>query len=119
MKLSILGTEYEVIRKNYADDPYFEAHGCNAYCDKLGKQLVICSADTHPAFADDDEVARAMCEKATLRHEIVHAFLFESGLDSSSNRITDMGWAEYEEMIDWIALQAPKLHAAFEAADAL
>ncbi len=55
MKLSILGTEYEVIRKNYADDPYFEAHGCNAYCDKLGKQLVICSADTHPAFADDDD----------------------------------------------------------------
>lgn len=119
MKLSILGTEYDVIRKNYTDDSYFEAHGCNAYCDNLGKQLVICSADTHPAFADDDDFARAMCEKATLRHEIVHAFLFESGLDSSSSRITDMGWAEHEEMIDWIALQAPKLHAAFEVADAL
>lgn len=38
MKLSILGTEYETTSKKFTDDSYFEAHGCNVYCDKLGKQ---------------------------------------------------------------------------------
>lgn len=38
-----------------------------------------------------------------LYHEIIHAFLFESGLHSNSE------WAENEEMIDWFALQFDKI----------
>ena len=48
-----------------------------------------------------------------LRHEIVHAFLYESGLDVSSE------WARNEEIVDWIALQTPKLQKAFEEAGCL
>ena len=36
-------------------------------------------------------------------HEIVHAFLHESGLSSNSE------WAMNEEIADWIALQLPKI----------
>lgn len=49
------------------------------------------------------------CEKIellsdkTLRHEIVYAFLHESGLSSNSE------WAMNEEIVDWIALQLPKI----------
>ena len=47
------------------------------------------------------------------RHEIIHAFLFESGLAENSN------WAQNEEMVDFFAIQFPKLLKAFEQADAL
>ena len=50
-------------------------------------------------------------KKVVIRHELIHAFLFESGLDAAS-------WAMNEEMVDWFALQAPKLMKAFEEAGA-
>ena len=47
------------------------------------------------------------------RHEIIHAFLFESGLAENS------AWAQNEEMVDFFAIQFPKLLKAFETAGAL
>lgn len=119
MYLSVLGTEYEIIRKDYADEPAFEKREIIGYCDTIIKQIVICNAKTLPNCKEKTEEYCVMFEKSTLRHEIVHAFLFESGLNSSSGRIINQGWAENEELVDWIALQAPKLIAAFKAADAL
>lgn len=119
MTLNILGTSYEIIRRNYADDSFFAKESCTGYCDKIEKQIVICNTKTHPSYQNDAETTCAKAEKATLRHEIIHAFLYESGLDSSSGQIVNIGWAENEEMIDWFALQTPKLIAAFTAADAL
>lgn len=56
-------------------------------------------------------------QRKVLRHEIVHAFLYESGLAECSCSVES--WATNEEMIDWIACQHSKLHAAFEKAGAL
>lgn len=47
-------------------------------------------------------------EKRAIRHEIVHAVLFESGLDGNSK------WARDEEIVDWIAIQFPKLLDVFK-----
>ena len=44
-------------------------------------------------------------EKKILRHEIIHAFLYESGLDINSHDIDQ--WARDEEMVDWMAIQFP------------
>lgn len=52
---------------------------------------------------------------ATLRHEIIHAFLFESGLWVNSNSVEC--WAMNEEMIDWIAIQYPKISKVFKKLD--
>lgn len=52
-------------------------------------------------------------EKKNFRHEIIHAFLFESGLSENSS------WALEEEMVDWFAKQAPKLIEAWQEAGAL
>jgi len=50
--------------------------------------------------------------KQVIRHELVHAFLFESGLDASS-------WGKNEEIVDWIAIQSLKLFEAFMKVDAI
>ena len=42
-----------------------------------------------------------------IRHEIVHAMLYESGLWESTK------WACNEEIVDWIAMQFPKLNDIF------
>ena len=46
--------------------------------------------------------------RKVLRHEIIHAFLNESGLRENSE------WAYNEEMIDWLAIMIPKINKCFE-----
>jgi hypothetical protein len=56
--------------------------------------------------------------KRTLRHEIIHAFLCESGLAANSVVFSD-GWACNEEMVDWFAMQGEKIHDAWEKTNGL
>ena len=51
-------------------------------------------------------------KKSVLRHEIVHAFLFESGLDMQSGECES--WANNETMVDWFAIQYPKIQKVFQ-----
>ncbi len=55
--------------------------------------------------------------KKILRHEIIHAFLYESGL--WNNSVDVQAWAQNEEITDWIAIQSPKLFKAFKEAGCL
>ena len=48
-----------------------------------------------------------------LKHEIIHAFLFESGLSVNSNNV--LSWATNEEMIDFFALQYDKINKTLES----
>lgn len=48
-----------------------------------------------------------MMKKQT-RHEVIHAFLYESGLSFNSD------WAVNEELVDWIAIQFPKIAEVYE-----
>ena len=56
--------------------------------------------------------------KETLRHEIIHAFFNESGLQDSANKF-DGAWSKNEEMIDWFAIQPPKIFKLFKELDIL
>lgn len=49
----------------------------------------------------------ALVKKQT-RHEVIHAFLYESGLSFNSD------WAVNEELVDWIAIQFPKIAEVYE-----
>ena len=51
-------------------------------------------------------------QKKTLRHEIVHAFLTESGLFNNTYNV-DAGWSKNEEMVDWFAIQSPKIFKVY------
>lgn len=56
----------------------------------------------YAAEADSIKDLKKFRDKVT-RHEIIHAFLEESGLADNSE------WARNEEMIDWFAIQLPKI----------
>ena len=67
---------------------------------------------TNRDWEHEDKESVESQEKLLLRHEIVHAFLEESGLSTNSDSID--AWARNEEIVDWIAIQGPKIYAAWE-----
>lgn len=102
MKVKILGTEYEII-KNASVEEYPKLKKFDGYTDQSIKQIVI------PEFVKDDmsEEDLEYYTKKVIRHEIVHAFMYESGLDSNCE------YARNEELIDWIAIQFEKMLGVF------
>ena len=118
-KVTILGTEYAIIvsKKN---DHYIlketpSARGCSNF---HSKQIVIKDVTDIKEDEPEEEILYAIRGmQKTLRHEIVHCFLTESGL--AGNSTTASKWACNEEMVDWIALQGPKLAKAWEEAGAM
>lgn len=118
MKVNILGTDYEIIVKKYDEDKEFERRSIDGYCDFFAKQIVICDMRTYKGWELESEASAKTEQKKTLRHEIVHAFLYESGLAYSSNDC-EYAWAMNEEMVDWFALQGEKLYKAWQEANAL
>ncbi len=107
MKLNIMGTEYKVLYKTDEEEPYLKT--CDGFCDRSRKEIVIAQMQPNP---DTYQVDLEWYRKKILRHEIIHAFLHESGLEENSNS-TDM-WARNEEMVDWIAIQFPKILKAYQ-----
>ena len=108
--VSILGEVYEIIIRSADEDPKLEQ--CVGYCEQYSKKIVL----SDMAAADKEVMAVENIEefkKNVLRHEIIHAFFGESGLRSCSE------YAEDEELVDWIAIQFPKILKAFEQVGAL
>ena len=76
------------------------------------EKIVVGDLLTYDAWKNEREESRKAQERLTLRHEVIHAFLNESGLTSSSNGVDC--WALNEEMVDWIAIQYPKIRKVFQ-----
>ena len=106
MTVNVLGTEYTIKESNKVDDPNLET--CDGYCDTSTKTIVIDTFKDSPGSLGDLEAYK----NKVIRHELAHAFLYESGLSCNS-------WAKDEEVVDWIALQFPKLLKAFEKCGAI
>lgn len=105
MIANVLGTEYEIVYANTQDCPYLSQK--DGYTDTSVKKCVVCDFED----CKDDPSALADLEnykKQVTRHELIHAFLFESGLSCNSD------WARNEEMIDFFAIQFPKIKKLFE-----
>jgi hypothetical protein len=118
MKINVLGTEYEIVYRGYDELRIFENEGIEAYCESIRKMIVIGKIKTFPGYEHESMEYCIKCEEEALRHEIVHAFLNESGLQECAFTPKG-GWARNEEMVDWIALQFPKLLEAMKAAGCL
>lgn len=107
-KVNILGSEWSVMFGTEKEYPnLLEMDG---YADFSTHQIVIDTmekADGQIGFKRD----MAAYKKQVIRHEIIHAFLLESGLDSNSNSAES--WAVNEEMVDWFAIQSPKIFKVF------
>ena len=99
MTINVLGTEYEVILNATAEE--FEAlESCDGYCDWSSKTIVV-----RAEKQDDDADKFEVFADKILRHELIHAFLNESGLQFDS---------ENERMVDWMAIQIPKMAKMFD-----
>ena len=106
MTVDVLGTEYSIKQSNKIDDINLE--NCDGYCDHSIKSIVVDTFKDCPGSIQNLEEYR----QEVIRHELIHAFLFESGLGGNS-------WGKNEEIVDWIACQFPKLLKAFEEVDAI
>ena len=103
-KINVLGTIYTVEQLSKSEDDFLNK--CDGYCDNTIKKIVIIKKENDCQIQDFERYKRKI-----LRHEITHAFLFESGLGEN------MKHAEFghdEEMVDWFAYQYPKLKKVFK-----
>lgn len=104
-RVNILGTEYEIVEQSENENPKLK--DCNGLCEQYSKKIVIsdfeyCKDDTMLVENFDE------FKKKVLRHEVVHAFFGESGLKSNCD------YAENEELVDWLAIQSPKIFKVFQ-----
>lgn len=105
MKVNILGTEYTVEERTVEEDSYLS--NCDGYCDKTTKEIVV--AKQKP---DNDLNNYEWYRKKVMRHEIIHAFLYESGLHENFEHPKQFG--HEETTVDWFAVQFPKILKVFE-----
>lgn len=106
----VLGTEYEIMTDVPEEGMPENADGA---CDVTTKTICIAKMTIDRNSVKDMESYK----KKVIRHEILHAFLYESGIAECSMDCDS--WGSNEEMVDWFAIQAPKLLAAFEDADCI
>ena len=105
MKVDILGTTYKIKRKNLKDSDV------DGWCDNTSKTIII-RKDNYNNAGNFEYLM-----KKQLRHEIIHAFLSESGLDCNFEHLKQFG--HEETMIDWIAIQFPKIYEVYKEVGAI
>lgn len=103
--VNVMGVKYTI---KFVDDSDHRVDGAWGVCCFSSKEILI--LDLVKCNYDYDDLQEHY--NRTIRHEITHAFLYESGLDGSSLSY-ESSWSRNEEMIDWIAIQGVKLHKAW------
>ena len=116
-KVNIFGTEYRIEKHNGNDDKDLKPSNKMGYCFYDEHLIVYTDLSTDDEWGKETEAARESREKITIRHEIFHAFLFESGMEQCSSETE--AWATNEEMVDWFAIQSPKIFKVFKELDIL
>ena len=104
-KINVLGTEYAIILEEFADSD------TDGYCDYTNREIHLRSDNTN-GVGDFDELQRKQ-----LRHEIIHAFLSESGLQANYEHYKQFG--HEETIVDWFAIQSTKIFKVFKELDIL
>lgn len=113
MKVNILGTKYRIETHKVSEDKTLEDNKWSGYCSEESKLIVVADMSEKKYFCNMDEMEQRKYRNQILRHEIIHAFLNESGLSDNAG-VPGNGWAKHEEMVDWIAIQSPKIFKVFK-----
>ena len=107
MVVNILGTPYTIYEQSTEENNMLKE--CDGYCDKSSKKIVIIKKPEDNQLEDFEQYRRKI-----LRHEIIHAFLFESGLHENWKHDE---FGHDETWVDWIAAQFPKMLIVFKEAN--
>ena len=95
----VLGQVYKVSYKKKVK--YCQQYSCSGVTDGVEKTIKVQKSDS-PEY-----------DMKVLRHEVLHAFAFESGFFGSQH-VRPMDETHDEQVIDWMAVQAPKIIAVWE-----
>lgn len=117
-QVNVLGEVYRIEVHKTSEDEELKNNHWSGYCDYFQKLIVIGDLSEEEYYKKLSDREKVFTEKLILRHEINHAFLNESGLRQDTLQSVS-GWADNEEMVDWFALQAPKIIKAYKEAEAL
>jgi hypothetical protein len=107
--VSVLGSKYRITYTDTAHDSNLK--NCDGYCDRTSRSICVSRRESDSDVDDFDMYARKV-----LRHEIVHAFMYESGLGENWEH---RNFGQEETVVDWIASQGPKIIEAWVNAGAL
>lgn len=105
--VDILGTKWTMIYDSTKDKEVYKTH--NGWCDDSKKE---CHVGIRP-YSENHQEDIGEFYKRIARHEIIHAFAYESGV-VSSQELNNGKWAKNESMIDWLAIQSPKIFKVFK-----
>ena len=109
--LNILGSKWKLKVIPRAYDPMFAT--VDGYTDRSIRTMFVAEDS---ANAMDDLNDWAEYQKVVKRHEIIHAFMFESGL---AQDMYHPAYGHCEQDIDFFAIQIPKMLEAFKKVDAV
>ena len=110
MTVNILGEVWKIKFKKAKKDPLLKTR--DGYTDRTIRTIFIAKDRGTSGFHNYDEY-----QKSVIRHEIIHAFLIESGLDNNWQHADEYG--HDETMIDCMAMQHTKLQKAFAEVGAI
>lgn len=110
-QINVLGTEIRIEEREESEDQKLK--NCVGYFDSSLHLIVL--KKLAPDATSLGDLKRY--QREVLRHEVIHAFLYESGLDGSS--APSENWANNEEMVDWFAIQSPKIFKVFQELEVL
>ncbi len=103
----VLGSKWTLWFEDESSSPRYQKH--NGWCDNSTKQCHVCYRTKNEMMPENPyEFYNSIA-----RHEIIHAFLYESGIVNAAIIRTNK-WCKDEMMIDWMAAQMPKIYEVFK-----
>lgn len=107
-KFNVLGEEWTLIYSDEETQP--NLRDVSGFCDWTTREIFI---DKNIIVPEDGSLHNLLAlQNKVVRHEVIHAFIFESGLFENSASCD--AWAINEEMVDWIAAQFPKILKVYQ-----
>lgn len=99
MYIDILGTPYNIKFQTPQENPKLDIADANGLAELYSKELII-----RTGYEDDPNSFNNVTEfrEKVMRHEVIHAFFHECGLDI---------YSDDETLVNFLALQFPKLEA--------
>lgn len=112
-KVNILGAEWQIKFGSVSEYPVLE--DIDGYADSTTREIVV---DDMKKSAGDPRAKGNLLEyqKSCVRHELIHAFMEESGL---SHNFEHKSIGIEETVVDWFAIQSPKIYKVFAELDIL